>query len=393
MATLQAFEFECPVKIHYGERSLEHLPFELRALDVAKPLLIGDGAASRDGRAKAVLGAFRNAEMTLGVVENVDGDEPQTVVSQLAAIYRDKDCDALVAVGQGRTIDMAKWLNLAVSTGEETLGPFLGDTAIPRLPKPLVVIPPAAADGFELSGYLRNGRSTLRSVHLMPRLLFLDARTAGTPDPVGMAQTALVALTLALERFSQADANPMTGIYARTAARLAAGVLHQLAHRGDHDQHLALTTAHAAALGGCALGAAPRGMTSRLAAAVAQSGKATPARAMGVLLSYVLEYRALNRELDASRLLELVGGRDRYARTPEGQRGPAAFYFLRNLLNLLFQRTDGGVGRTLQDFGLLPEELEKAVERAGMDGEGQDRVDAAAILEHAWEGRPFLEMN
>lgn len=392
MPRLDAFEFECPVKTHYGARALEHLPFELRALDAAKPLVIGDTAASRDGRVAAVLKAFRNAEMLLGVVEDVPGHDPVAVVPQLAAIYRDKDCDAVVAVGQGGFIDTAKWLNLTVSTGEDDLTAFVEDTALPRRPKPLAVLPPAAADGFELSGHLRWGPTPLRSVQLMPRLLFIDARTVGHPDPVAMAETALVALTLALESFYQGDAKPMIGVYARTAARLAAGVLHQLAHRGDHDQRLALSTAHAAALAGCALGAAPCGMTSRLAAALVH-GRATLSQATGILLSYVLEHSAVSGRMEAADLLGLVGGRDRYARTPEGQRGPAAFYFLRNLLNLLFQRTNGGIKRTLQELGLSAPELEEAAERFEPDGEGEDRSKAAAILVHAWQGRPFLELN
>ena len=68
MSTIQAFEFECPVKIHCGDHALEHLPFELRALDATKPLEIGDAAASvlrllsRDlERREMPVRSFRNA--------------------------------------------------------------------------------------------------------------------------------------------------------------------------------------------------------------------------------------------------------------------------------------------------------------------------------------------
>ena len=164
-----SFEFECPVKTHYGDRALDHIPFEMRAMDVAKPLLIGDEPAAREKRVSPVLSACRDAEMTLGVVEDIPHAHPEEAVRQLAAIYRDKDCDAIIAVGQGPFIDMAKWLNLVVSTGQETLSPFVEGQAIPRAVKPLVVIPSAAADGNELSGYLRMGEVTVTSVNLMPR--------------------------------------------------------------------------------------------------------------------------------------------------------------------------------------------------------------------------------
>ena len=226
------FEFECPVKTHCGHRALDHMPFELHAMDVAKPLVIGDASASHAKRWHPVVNAFRDAQMTIGVVESIPTDDPQAVVRQLAAIYRDKDCDAIVAVGQGPLIDIAKWLNLVVSTGQETLDAFTAGQAIPRSLKPLAVIPSAAADGYELSGFLRIGDKTVASVNLMPQLTFIDSRTAGQPDDVTMAETGLVALTHGVETFFRSDANPMTAVYARTATRLALDALHQLAGTG-----------------------------------------------------------------------------------------------------------------------------------------------------------------
>ena len=110
---------------------------------------------------------------------------------------------------------------------------------------------------------------------------------------------------------------------------------------------------------------------------------------MGIVLSYSLEHRALNGEIETDALLRLLGDGDRYARTPESQRGPAAFYLLRNLLNQLFDITDGQIRRTLQDSGLTRQELkDAAVQAAAKEGGGDPSVNEA-ILTHAWEGRPL----
>ena len=383
------FEFECPVKTHCGDRALDHIPFEMRSMDVTKPLLIGDEPATREKRLSAVLNACRDAEMTLGVVENIPHANPEEAVRQLAAIYRDKDCDAVIAVGQGACIDVAKWLNLIVSTGQETLAPFVEEQTIPRAIKPLVVIPSANADGNELSGYLRIGDVTIKSVNLMPQLLFIDPRTIGQSGDVTMAETALIALANGVETSLRVDANPMTAIYARTAARQAADALHQLAGRGDRDDRLGMMVAHAAALGGCAIGCDPFSHTHHLGCAIADTGKISVAQAMGIVLSYSLEHRALSGEIETDALLRLLGDGDRYARTPESQRGPAAFYLLRNLLNQLFDITDGQIRRTLQDSGLTRQELkDAAVQAAAKEGGGDPSVNEA-ILTHAWEGRPL----
>jgi len=383
------FEFECPVKTHCGHRALDHMPFELHAMDVAKPLLIGDAPASHAKRWHPVVNAFRDAQMTIGVVESIPTDDPQTVVHQLAAIYRDKDCDAIVAVGQGPFIDIAKWLNLVVSTGQETLDVFAAGQAIPRSLKPLAVIPSAAADGYELSGFLRIGDKTVASVNLMPQLTFIDPRTAGQPDDVTMAETGLVALTHGVETFFRSDANPMTAVYARTATRLALDALHQLAGTGERDNDLAWTVAHAAALSGCALGCGPCSITHAIGQAIAASGKMSAAQAMGVVLSYALEHRAATNGLDGDALWGLLCDGDRYARTPDGQRGSAAFTFLRSLLNDLFDRTDGQIRRTLQDAGLTREDLQEVTIMPDQPAEQGDSGANATIMAHAWDGRPI----
>ena len=381
-------EFECPVKTHYGDWALNHIPFEMKALGAAKPLLIADEAASLENRLKPVLDAFRDTDMTLGVVEDIPTSDVQNTLHQLSAIYRDKDCDAIIAVGQGSFIDLAKWLNLTLSTGEESLAPFSEDRQIPRALKPLAVIPSAAADGFELSGYLRIQETTLASAHLMPQLLFLDPRTAGRPDDTTMVETALNALTNGVETFFCAAANPMKAVYARTAIMLATEALCQLAGRGARDDRLAITVAHAAALGGCALGGQGLSTIHHLAQAIASTGKASPTQAQAVLLSYALERRSLETEMNVDLFLSLAGGNDRFARTPEHQRSAAAIYFLRNLINQLFAITDGKIGRTLQDIGLTREELPAIAEAACRRTTECDASFLRAILVHAWEGRP-----
>jgi alcohol dehydrogenase len=389
MRVPNSMEFECPVKIHCGDRALNHIPFELRAIGSAKPLIIGDEAATRDKRIGAVLNACRDADISLGVVEEVPWADMQDSLQQLAAIYRDKDCDALVAVGQEGFIDLAKGLNLLLSTGADTLAPFVEGQAIPRTLHPLAVIPSAKADGFELSGYLHFEGHTLRSVQLMPQLLFLDPRATGHPEDGVLVATALNALANGVEAYFGVDTNPMKAVYARPATMLASEALCILAGRGSRDADLAMAVTHAAALGGCALGIDRFTTTHCLAQAIAATGKASAVQAKGVLLSYVLEQRVLEGALNVDVFLSLAGGNDRFARTPEHQRGPAAIYFLRSLINQLFETSDGKIGRTLQDIGLTRSELSAIARSACEDGRPENPEVFETILTHAWEGRPF----
>ena len=147
--------------------------------------------------------------------------------------------------------------------------------------------------------------------------------------------------------------------------------------------------AHAAALGGCALGCDRLSTTHYLAEAIAATGKASAAQVRGILLSYVLEYRAVKNGLKVDTLLSLVNGNDRLARTPKHQRSPSAFYALRSLIDQLFETTDGKIGRTLQDIGLLRAELKTMAASAQAKGAEEDPGVLETILSHAWEGRPI----
>ena len=181
----------------------------------------------------------------------------------------------------------------------------------------------------------------------------------------------------------------MTAIYARTATTLAVQALQQLTGGRDGDFSAELAVVHAAALGGCALGAGKPSVSQRLGLALATSGKISAAQASAVVLSYALEYRHREKSLGLDALLELMGGPDRFARTPEHQRVPAGLFVLRNLLNQLFETSSGQICRTLKDAGLTLQEAITIAKEGPVEGEGATQADDEVILTHAWEGRPL----
>ena len=174
-----------------------------------------------------------------------------------------------------------------------------------------------------------------------------------------------------------------------TAATLAVQALQQLTGGGDGDCSAELAVAHAAAMGGCARGADTPAASQRLGHALAASGKISAAQAAAVVLSYALEYRHLEVNLRLDVLLELMGGTDRFARTPEHQRASAALFVLRNLLNQLFETSSGQICRTLKDAGLTLQEVITIAKEEPVEGEGATQADDEVILTHAWEGRPL----
>jgi alcohol dehydrogenase len=73
------------------------------------------------------------------------------VVHQFAGIYRQKGCDAIVAVGGGSVMDTAKGVNIVVSENADDLMQFSGAGTLTRQLKPLVAIPTTAGTGSEVT--------------------------------------------------------------------------------------------------------------------------------------------------------------------------------------------------------------------------------------------------
>src|SRR4030042_758647 len=136
------YEFFNPVKISSGRKALDNLPYELHQLNVQRPLVISDKGVSEAGLTKIVTGAFADSGITLGgIYDDVPPDSSNEVVGAIAKVFRQNQCDALIAVGGGSAIDTAKGVNILVSEGSDDLLQFVGHDVLRRPLKPLIVVP------------------------------------------------------------------------------------------------------------------------------------------------------------------------------------------------------------------------------------------------------------
>ncbi|MGQ9486120.1 MAG: iron-containing alcohol dehydrogenase [Desulfosoma sp.] len=141
--TASYFEFHRPVKILSGPRALENVPYELRRLDVSRPLLITDLGVAKAGLLEHVTTAFRDSEAVVGAVyDQAPADSSVSVVREAADVFRQSRCDSLVAVGGGSVIDTAEAVNVLARYGGDDLLQFCGADRIQGPLKPLIVIPP-----------------------------------------------------------------------------------------------------------------------------------------------------------------------------------------------------------------------------------------------------------
>ncbi len=377
------YEFICPVKINSGHRALDHLPFELDALNAFKPLVLTAKEMSGKGCADILIDAFRDSGMTVGIFDAVPASPDISLIRELSRIYTDKGFDAIIALGYGAAADTAKALNIVVSGKPEDLAASAGENRLSKSLRPFVFVPAGCTDGLEVSNFAALAGLSFSSHYLMPNLAVIDPRMMTPEDAAATAAAAMTSLTHAVECFISLKKNPLTDVYAYSSMQLLMENLNSaVTDKGNRKARMAL--ANAAVLSGCAFSNAPGGIVHETGTALSRHTSWRAGSCRGLVLPWAVEYRQRKGDGDVSGLLLPMAGFDADAETVPDEK-------VKKVLQLLFKLISD-----LCRAGALPENLKSA-------GIGADAIDGVAaelslrgfaadecreILGRAWQGAP-----
>ncbi len=401
------YEFFCPVKTVAGHQALEKIPQLLNDLGAQHPMIITDKGVVAAGLVDIVSAAITPGVQINAVKDDVPPDSDLTVVVQLAAVYRESDCDAIIAVGGGSVMDTAKGVNILVSENSDDLMQFSGAGILARPLKPLMAIPTTAGTGSEvtlvavIADHARNLKMLFTSYFLLPDIAVLDPRMTLTLPPAITAATAMDALTHAVEAFTCLAKNPLSDAHAMLAIELIGQNLLKVINEPENeDGRLALAVA--ATLAGVAFSNAMVGMVHTLGHSTGAVCAVPHGTCMAILLPYGLEYNMhKSGHLTAQLLLPLSGARV-YAQTPAHLRAQHAIAAIRQLNQRLHQETGGRHARFFKEITspdgsarVSVESIEAIADKALGDGsilynpEELDRDDLVMVMSHAWAGTPL----
>ena len=363
------FEFFCPVKIIAGALALEHVPYELAARGAQRPLIITDAGVRSAGLIDVVQAAL-GSTVPGGVFDDVPQDSSTASVVAIARMYRDRGCDALLAIGGGSVLDSAKAANILVSEGGDDLRVHSGTNVLKRRLKPLLVLPTTSGTGSEVTSVCvvkdaeRGVKLPFVSQYLLPDVAVLDPRmTLGLP-PFFTAATAMDAMTHATEAFICIGKNPLSDAYATAAIqKVASNVLELLDAPSDKTRRLEL--ALAATMAGIAFSNSMVGLVHALGHSVGAISHLPHGVCMSVLLPYVLEYNLSTSSDVIGQLLLPLSGPEAYAKVPAAERPRAAIAKLRVLRDGLWAKAK--LPRTLGETGRVKREQLPDIARMSLD--------------------------
>lgn len=370
---MNAFEFHCPTKIICGKNALHKLPVKMNDRNITKPLVVTDANLVSLGIAEQVFRPLKEADITYVVYDQVPPDSSLQVVNEVAALYKEQNCDGWIALGGGSVIDTAKGAAAAVSVGQKDFTNLQGSEILQDNLDPLIAIPTTAGTGSEVTLVAvvadteAHTKLSYTSYRLVPDMAFLDPQLSASLPPKLTATTAIDALTHAIEAYTSVQKNPVSDALAMQAIRLIIDNLeHSCAHPEDLDARTNL--ALGSLLAGASFSNAMVGIVHAIGHSLGGLCHIPHGQAMMLLLPHCVHYNrthGYHEGLYGELLSSLRPTLDSTRLTP--QEKDALFETELFTLNDFYHR-EYGVAITLSELGVTKNDLPSIAKQARYDG-------------------------
>lgn len=197
--------------IYFELGALKMLPDLLNKYRVSRPLIITDKGLIK-------LGIIERMGIDYsGVYDNVETNPTEKMVLEALEIYREFQCDSIIAIGGGSPIDLAKCVAILVNHPpplEQYAIVHDGISKITSAIPPFIAIPTTSGSGSEV------GRAALVTVegfgklgflsnHLLPTLTICDPELTIELPPFLTAGTGMDAISHCVETFCSPRYNPV----------------------------------------------------------------------------------------------------------------------------------------------------------------------------------------
>ncbi len=220
-----------PARLYFGDGAAAKLHEVLRDCGVnggvsgGRVLMVADRDVVRLELSEVPKASLTANGFEVDTFSDVVGEPELTVVQSLIERVRAAPYTAVVGLGGGSAMDMAK-LAAALATNAGEVGDFIGAVRFERVPLPLVLLPTTAGTGAEATrvSMLSVGgqKAIIVSPQLVPAAAVLDPNLTLSLPPSVTASTGIDALSHALEALMSKNSTPFTDAAALSAVSVIA---------------------------------------------------------------------------------------------------------------------------------------------------------------------------
>ncbi|MCA1795219.1 MAG: iron-containing alcohol dehydrogenase [Desulfobacteraceae bacterium] len=219
-------KFDIP-EIIFGRGSLSKIGQCAARLGGEKVLVVTDPGIIKAGWIDECLRYLQQERLRYVVYDNVVTNPRDFQVDQGVSLYLKKDCDVIIALGGGSSIDTAKGIAI-LATNHGTVHEYAGCNLVHHPIPPLICVPTTAGTGADISQFAifldirKKIKMCVLSRVIMPDISLIDPELLTTLSSELIAATGMDTLTHAIEAYISSLSWPMTDPHAIHSIKLVA---------------------------------------------------------------------------------------------------------------------------------------------------------------------------
>jgi alcohol dehydrogenase class IV len=210
--------FYLPTKIIIGKNCIRENASLFSALGTKALVVTGKLSAKENGAEHDVRKALEERSIPAMIFDRVESNPSTAVAREAAEIAREQKVDLVIGIGGGSPLDAAKVAAVLITNriDDETLF----SNAFAQRPLPVIAVPTTAGTGSEVTQYAMmtndkvQSKSFVISDDIIPRVAFLDAAYTENLPLLVTRNTALDALSHAVEGYLSKRATEMSDFIA-----------------------------------------------------------------------------------------------------------------------------------------------------------------------------------
>ena len=225
---MDGFSFQSVKTTLVQSGAVLHLSSLLAERGLSRPLFVTDAMLIELGVVVPSIDHLRETCSSVTVFDGIEPDPSERVVGACLGMFESGQCDSVIAIGGGSSMDVAKVVSVLAS-GQQALSEIYGVGMVSSPRVPLFLAPTTAGTGSEVTpvAIITTGETTKAGVSspvLLPDVAILDASlTLGLPQHI-TAMTGIDAMVHAIEAYtSKIKKNPISDMLALRALTLLAG--------------------------------------------------------------------------------------------------------------------------------------------------------------------------
>lgn len=188
-------------------KSVDDVPAVLKNNNVGKVFIVTDGGVMKCGLVDGLTASLSEANIEYSIYDKTMPNPTIAAVEEAREQYVNEGCAAIIAVGGGSPMDLAKAVGARIAKPKKSIKKMAGILHVHKKLPLLIAVPTTAGTGSEttIAAVITDGEThrkfAINDFPLIPRYAVLDYRlTLGLPKAI-TAYTGMDALTHAVEAF------------------------------------------------------------------------------------------------------------------------------------------------------------------------------------------------